>query len=60
MEEVVIVSAVRTAVGRLGGSLRMLSPRISGRCVIKEALSRARVEPEEVDEVILGQTQTER
>jgi acetyl-CoA C-acetyltransferase len=56
MEEVVIVSAVRTAVGRLGGGLKDVEPEDLGTLVIKEALSRARVEPEAVDEVILGQT----
>ena len=56
MEEVVIVSAVRTAVGRLGGGLKDVEPEDLGKLVIKEALVRAQVEPAEVDEVILGQT----
>ncbi len=56
MNEVVIVSAVRTAVGRLGGGLKDVEPEDLGRLVIGEALARAQVEPEAVDEVILGQT----
>ena len=56
MNEVVIVSAVRTAVGRLGGGLKDVEPEDLGKLVIKEALARAQVEPEAVDEVILGQT----
>ncbi len=56
MEEVVVVSAVRTAVGRLGGGLKDVEPEDLGMLVIKEALAQAQVEPEAVDEVILGQT----
>jgi acetyl-CoA C-acetyltransferase len=56
MEEVVIVSAVRTAVGRIGGGLKDVEPEDLGKLVISEALRRAQVEPEAVDEVILGQT----
>jgi len=56
MEEIVIVSAVRTAVGRLGGGLKDVEPDILGKIVIEEAMKRAGIEPGEVDEVILGQT----
>jgi acetyl-CoA C-acetyltransferase len=56
MNEVVIVTAVRTAVGRLGGGLKDVEPDVLGQIVIEEALRRAQVEPEAVDEVILGQT----
>jgi acetyl-CoA C-acetyltransferase len=56
MNEVVIVTAVRTAVGRLGGGLKDVEPEDLGKLVIAEALKRAQVEPEAVDEVILGQT----
>ncbi len=56
MEEIVIVSAVRTAVGRLGGGLKDVEPDILGKIVIEEAIRRAGIEPGEVDEVILGQT----
>ncbi len=54
--DVVIVSAVRTALGRIGGSLRDVQPEELGRIVIEEAVKRAGVRPAEVDEVILGQT----
>jgi acetyl-CoA C-acetyltransferase len=56
MEEIVIVSAVRTAVGRLGGGLKDVEPDILGKIVIEEAIKRAGIEPGEVDEVIMGQT----
>jgi acetyl-CoA C-acetyltransferase len=56
MEEIVIVSAARTAVGRLGGGLKDVEPDILGKIVIEEAIKRAGIEPGEVDEVILGQT----
>ena len=54
MREVVIVSAVRTAIGKFGGSLTPLSAPQMGAIVIKEALNRAGVKPELVDEVIKG------
>jgi acetyl-CoA C-acetyltransferase len=56
MEEIVIVSAVRTAVGRLGGGLKDVEPEDLGKLVIKEAIARSGIEPGEVEEVILGQT----
>jgi acetyl-CoA C-acetyltransferase len=56
MDEVVIVSAVRTAVGRLGGGLKDVEPEDLAKIVISEAICRAGVEPGEVDEVIMGQT----
>ncbi|MBN1320161.1 MAG: acetyl-CoA C-acetyltransferase [Thermoleophilia bacterium] len=55
MEEIVIVSAVRTAVGRLGGGLKDVEPEDLAKLVIQEAMARAGVEPGEVDEVIMGQ-----
>jgi len=54
MNQSVIVSAVRTPVGSFLGSLAPVpAPRL-GATVIKEALSRAKVNPEQVDEVIMG------
>lgn len=50
----VIVSAVRTAIGTFLGSLKDISAADLGAIVIKEALERARVAPELVDEVIMG------
>ncbi|MBX9970273.1 acetyl-CoA C-acetyltransferase [Priestia aryabhattai] len=52
--EVVIVSAVRTAIGSFGGSLQNVSATTLGGTVIKEALNKAGVSVNEVDEVIMG------
>ena len=54
MREVVIGSAVRTAVGTFGGTLREVPAVELGRVAVGEALRRARIQPEQVDEVILG------
>ncbi len=54
MREVVILSAVRTAIGTFGGSLTNISATELGSIVIKEAMQRASVAPENVDEVIMG------
>lgn len=54
MREVVIASAVRTAIGSFGGGLKDVSAIDLGAIVIKEALSRAGVKGEMVDEVIMG------
>jgi acetyl-CoA acetyltransferase len=56
MRDVVIASAVRTALGRLGGSLKDVQPEELGRLVIEAAPARAGGDPVEVDEVVLGQT----
>lgn len=52
--EVVIVSAVRTAIGSFLGSLKDVSASELGGIVIKDALSRSGVKVEDVDEVIMG------
>ncbi|MEZ7171492.1 acetyl-CoA C-acetyltransferase [Sporosarcina sp. OR05] len=52
--DVVIVSAVRTAIGSFLGSLKNVSAVELGSIVIKEALNRAGVQGEDVDEVIMG------
>lgn len=54
MKEIVIASAVRTAVGSFGGSLKNVTPMDLGATVIKEALERAKVTPASVDEVLFG------
>lgn len=54
MRDVVIVSAVRTAIGSFGGALKDISAAELGSIVIKEALERASIAPEKVDEVIMG------
>lgn len=55
MEEVYVVSAVRTAIGRYGGSLKGVPAHTLGAAVIKAAVDRAGVNPEKIDEVILGE-----
>ena len=54
MKEVVIVSAVRTAIGAYGKSLKDVPAVELGAIVIKEAVKRAKVKPEEINEVIFG------
>jgi acetyl-CoA C-acetyltransferase len=54
MREVVIASAVRTAIGAFGGSLKDVSAADLGALVIKEAVNRAGVKPELVEEVLMG------
>ncbi len=54
MRQVVIASAVRTAVGSFGGTLKDIPATQLGGLVIKEVLRRARVRPEKVDQVIIG------
>jgi acetyl-CoA C-acetyltransferase len=54
MRDVVIVSAVRTAIGAYGGALKDVPAADLGAIVIKEALKRAGVEANKVDEVIMG------
>lgn len=58
MEDIVIVSAVRTAVGKFGGSLAKVPAVELGATVIKEALQRAQVPLDQVGEVIMGQVLT--
>jgi acetyl-CoA C-acetyltransferase len=54
MRDVVIVSAVRTAVGTFGGTLKDIPAIELGKIAVEEALKRAKVKPEQVEEVILG------
>ena len=57
-EDIVIVSAVRTAIGKFGGSLAKVPAPELGATVIKEALARAKVGSDQVGEVIMGQILT--
>ncbi|HTK11020.1 MAG TPA: acetyl-CoA C-acyltransferase [Ktedonobacteraceae bacterium] len=52
--DVVILSAVRTPFGRYNGALKDVRPDDLAALVIREAISRARVEPGEIEDVILG------
>jgi acetyl-CoA C-acetyltransferase len=54
MNEVVIVSAVRTATGRYGKSLLPFSAQKLGAFAIQEAVKRANIEPSEIQDVIMG------
>ena len=55
MEDIVIVSAARTAVGKFGGSLAKVPATELGSIAIKAALERARLSGDQVGEVIMGQ-----
>lgn len=54
MKEIVIASACRTAIGSFGGSLKNVPAAELGAVVVKEAVNRAGIKPEQVDEVIFG------
>ena len=54
MKDLYVVSCCRTAVGSFGGSLKDTPATDLGAVVVKEALSRANVKPEQVDEVMFG------
>ncbi|MDR3407556.1 MAG: acetyl-CoA C-acetyltransferase, partial [Methylovirgula sp.] len=56
--EIVIVGAARTAVGAFNGAFANIPAHELGAAVITAALQRAKVQPDEVDEVILGQVLT--
>ena len=58
MQDIVIVSAVRTAVGKFGGSLAKVSAPDLGAIVIKEAIARAKLDASQIGEVIMGQVLT--
>jgi acetyl-CoA C-acetyltransferase len=55
MKEAVIVSAVRTPVGRFGGTLKDVTDWDISSLVIREAIARAGIKPEQVDEVVFSQ-----
>ncbi len=58
MQDIVIVSAARTAVGKFGGSLAKVSAPELGAIAIKEAIARAKLEANQIGEVIMGQVLT--
>jgi acetyl-CoA C-acetyltransferase len=58
MEEIVIVGAARSAIGKFGGSLAGVPAAKLGAHVIRQALARAGVAPDQVSEVIMGQVLT--
>ncbi len=54
MREVAIVSPVRTPVGRFGGTLKDIPAEDLGALIVREVVSRSGVDPERIDEVVLG------
>lgn len=54
MSEVYIVSAVRTPIGRFGGSLKSVKPQDLGAVAIKSALAKANLDPSKVEITIMG------
>jgi len=58
MEDVVIVSAVRTPVGSFNGAFASVPAHVLGRAAIEAAVQRAGLQPDDIDEVILGQVLT--
>jgi acetyl-CoA C-acetyltransferase len=55
MENIVIVAAARTAVGKFGGALAKTPATELGAAVIAEVLKRSGLSPDQIDEVIMGQ-----
>ncbi len=53
-KKIVLAGAVRTAVGKMGGTLADIPAATLGSIVIKEALNRAKISPDQVDEVLMG------
>src|SRR5437660_823052 len=54
MREVVIVEAVRSPIGRRNGKLKDVHPVVLGSLVLKEVVSRAGIQPEQVEDVVFG------
>jgi acetyl-CoA C-acetyltransferase len=54
MKEAVIVSATRTPVGKFGGALKDMSAPKIGAIAVREAVRRARIEPKDIEECIMG------
>src|SRR3954470_23570664 len=54
MEDVVIISGVRTPIGKFQGSLEPLSAPQLGAIAVREAVKRAKIDPAQVDECIMG------
>ncbi|MGB5081282.1 MAG: acetyl-CoA C-acyltransferase, partial [Burkholderiales bacterium] len=52
--EVVVASGVRTAIGGYGGSLKDVAPTRLGALCIREAVSRARIDPASIGHVVVG------
>jgi len=57
-KKIVITSALRTAIGSMGGALKNTPGHELGSCVISEAINKSKVNKEDVDEIIMGQVLT--
>ena len=57
-KEIVITSALRTAIGSLGGSLKNTPSEKLGSTVITESVKNSKLKNEEIDEIIMGQVLT--
>ncbi len=55
-DDVVIVEAVRTPIGNMGGTIKDVAPEELASLVIKEVIKRTGLDPAKADEVIIGQT----
>ena len=53
-KEIVLVGACRTAIGKMGGTLSNIPAEQLGAIVMKEAIARAGIKPEDIDEVLFG------
>ena len=56
--KIVITSALRTAIGSMGGTLKNTPGHELGSCVISEAINKSKVNKQDVDEIIMGQVLT--
>ena len=54
MKDIVILGGCRTAIGKFGGSLAKVSAVRLGEVVVRGAIRRAGIRPEDVDEVLMG------
>ena len=57
-KSIVITSALRTAIGALDGSLKQKQAHDLGSVVIKEVIKKSNLNPNEIDEIIMGQVYT--
>ena len=57
-KEIVLVGACRTAIGKMGGALSTVPAEQLGAIVMKEAMNRAGIAPEQIDEVLFGNVLT--
>ena len=58
MKKIVLAGACRTAIGKMGGALSTVPAEQLGAIVMKEAMKRAGIAPEQIDEVLFGNVLT--